>query len=117
VPETGQTKQLFNQERFVRMKRGARLINLGRGSAIDENALARALERGRLGGAALDVTENEPLPPESALWAAPNLFITPHTSAVSSRLWQRETELLVRLLEEWFAGKELSNRVDLAKGY
>jgi D-2-hydroxyacid dehydrogenase (NADP+) len=117
VPETGETKQLFNHERFARMKRGARLINLGRGSAIDEDALVRALESGTLGGAALDVTEKEPLPPESRLWAAPNLFITPHTSAVSSRLWQRETDLIVRLLEEWFGGKELSNRVDLARGY
>jgi len=117
VPETGETKQLFNRERLARMKRGARLINLGRGSAIDEDALVRALASGRLGGAALDVTEKEPLPPESALWTAPNLFITPHTSAVSGRLWQRETELVVRLLEEWFSGKELSNRVDLTKGY
>jgi phosphoglycerate dehydrogenase-like enzyme len=117
VPETGETKQLFNRERLTRMKRGARLINLGRGSAIDEDALVRALASGRLGGAALDVTEKEPLPPESALWTAPNLFITPHTSAVSGRLWQRETELMVRLLEEWFSGKELSNRVDLTKGY
>lgn len=117
VPETGETKQFFNSERLARMKRGARLINLGRGSAIDEDALVRALDSGRLGGAALDVTEKEPLPAESPLWTAPNLLITPHTSAVSGRLWQRETDLLVRLLEEWFGGKELSNRVDLTKGY
>ena len=117
VPETGETKHLFDEKRFSKMKRGARLINLGRGSAIDEAALARALERGLLGGAALDVTDSEPLPAESPLWNAPNLFITPHTSAISSRLWQRETDLIVHLLEQWFAGKELSNRVDLTKGY
>ena len=69
------------------------------------------------GGAALDVTEIEPLPGESPLWTAPNLFITPHTSAISSRLWQRETDLLVQLLERWFDGRELFNLVDLNKGY
>jgi phosphoglycerate dehydrogenase-like enzyme len=117
TPETGETKHLFDRERFAKMKRGARLINLGRGSIIDETALVRALETGQLGGAALDVTDVEPLPPDSPLWTAQNLFITPHTSAVSSRLWQRETDLLVHLLDQWFGGRELSNRVDLAKGY
>jgi phosphoglycerate dehydrogenase-like enzyme len=99
------------------MKPTARIVNLGRGSAIDEVALVRALERNALGGAALDVTTDEPLPPESPLWTAPNLFITPHTSALSSRLWQRETDLLVELLERWFAGRGLCNQVDLKKGY
>jgi phosphoglycerate dehydrogenase-like enzyme len=117
VPETGETKHLFDEKRISKMKRGARLINLGRGSAIDEAALVRALECGLLGGAALDVADAEPLPAESPLWNAPNLLITPHTSAISSRLWQRETDLIVHLLEQWFAGKELSNRVDLKKGY
>jgi phosphoglycerate dehydrogenase-like enzyme len=117
VPETAQTKNLMNGERFARMKRGVRLINLGRGSAIDDAALVRALESGQIGGAALDVAEIEPLPAESPLWTAPNLFITPHTSAISSRLWLRETELLVQLLERWFDGRELFNVVDLTKGY
>jgi phosphoglycerate dehydrogenase-like enzyme len=117
TPETGETKHLIHEKRLALMKRTARIINLGRGSAIDESALARALERGELGGAALDVATEEPLPAESPLWTAPNLFITPHTSAVSSRLWQRETDLLVQLLERWFDGRELFNRVDLTKGY
>ena len=117
VPETRETKQLFDADRLARMKRGARLINLGRGSAIDEAALVSALETGQLGGAALDVTETEPLSPESPLWSAPNLLITPHTSAISDRLWQRETDLLVQLLERWFDGRELFNVVDLSKGY
>jgi phosphoglycerate dehydrogenase-like enzyme len=117
TPETGDTKHLFDARRFAKMKRGARLINLGRGSALDEAALVRALESATLGGAALDVTDTEPLPAESPLWTAPNLLITPHTSAISSRLWQRETDVIVQLLERWFAGRELFNRVDLAKGY
>jgi phosphoglycerate dehydrogenase-like enzyme len=57
------------------------------------------------------------LPVDSPLWHAPNLFITPHTSAISERLWLRETELFLKLLDEWFNGKELSNRVDFARGY
>jgi len=63
------------------------------------------------------VTETEPLPPESPLWKASNLFITPHTSAISDRLWTRQTELLLDLLERWFDGRELFNRVDLKRGY
>ena len=99
------------------MKAGARLINVGRGSLLDESALISALETGTLAGAALDVTSVEPLPPESPLWKAPNLFITPHTSAVSDRLWHRESALLIELLERWFEGREMFNQVDLKRGY
>jgi len=117
APETAETKLLIGTAQIARMKRGARLINVGRGSLLDEAALLRALESGALGGAALDVAEKEPLPAESPLWKAPNLMITPHTSAVSDRLWERETSLLMELLERWFDGRELINRVDFARGY
>jgi phosphoglycerate dehydrogenase-like enzyme len=117
APETPETKHLIGTAQIARMKRGARLINVGRGSLLDEVALVRGLESGALGGAAIDVAETEPLPAESLLWKAPNLFITPHTSAVSDRLWVRETELLMELLERWFDGHELFNRVDFARGY
>lgn len=117
APETGETQQLMNAARLAKMKRGSRLINVGRGSLLDEAALARALDSGALGGAALDVTGIEPLPTESPLWKTPNLFITPHTSAVSDRLWHRQTSLLMDLLERWFDGRELLNRVDFARGY
>ncbi len=117
TPETSETRHLFGAAQIARMKPGARLINVGRGSLLDEAALIRALESGALGGAALDVTSVEPLPPESHLWKAPNLFITPHTSAVSDRLWHRETALLVDLLERWFDGREMFNQVDFARGY
>ena len=117
APETAETRQLFDKEQMARMKRGARLINVARGSLLDESALIAALQCGGLGGAALDVACSEPLPADSPLWKAPNLFLTPHVSGVSDRLWLRETDLLLRLLDEWFAGKELSNRVDLSRGY
>jgi phosphoglycerate dehydrogenase-like enzyme len=117
APETPDTKHLIGAAEISRMKASARLINLARGSLLEEGALLCALQQNRLGGAALDVTSVEPLPPDSPLWTAPRLFITPHTSAVSDRLWPRQTELLLQLLEKWFAGEELFNRVDFAKGY
>jgi phosphoglycerate dehydrogenase-like enzyme len=117
APETSETKRLIGAEQIARMKRGARLINIARGSLLDEAPLMNALQSGALGGAALDVTGMEPLPPQSPLWHTPNLFITPHASAISERLWLRETELFLKLLGEWFEGKPLSNRVDFQRGY
>jgi D-2-hydroxyacid dehydrogenase (NADP+) len=117
APETPHTHQLIGAREIMCMKRGARLINVARGSLLDQQALLRALESGQLAGAVLDVTTPEPLPPDSPLWHAPNLFITPHTSAVSDRLWLRQTSLLVDLLERWFDGRPLFNQVDLSRGY
>jgi len=117
APETSDTNHLIGAPQFARMKIGARLINVGRGSLLDEAALLQALETGALAGAALDVMQTEPLPADSPLWKAPNLFLTPHISAVSDRLWQRETALLMELLEHWFDGREMFNRVDFSRGY
>jgi len=117
APETAETKQLIGAAEIARMKRGARLINVGRGSVLEEAALVQALESGALGGAALDVAHTEPLPAESPLWKAPNLFITPHTSGVSDLLWDRQAAILIELLARWFDGRELFNRVDFARGY
>ena len=117
APETAETNSLIGAQQLAQMKRSARLINVGRGSLVDEVALISALESGALAGAALDVAQTEPLPATSPLWRTPNLFITPHTSALSDRLWPRETAMLVDLLERWFDGRELFNRVDFARGY
>jgi phosphoglycerate dehydrogenase-like enzyme len=117
APETSETNSLIGAQQLAQMKRTARLINVGRGSLVDEPALISALESGSLAGAAVDVAQTEPLPATSPLWRTPNLFITPHTSALSDRLWPRETAMLVDLLERWFDGRELFNRVDFARGY
>jgi len=117
APETESTKHLIGSEQIGRMKRGARLLNFGRGSILDEAALMAALESGQLIGAALDVAETEPLPATSPLWKARNLFITPHVSGISDRMWTRQSDLFLRLLDEWFEGRELPNRVDLTRGY
>lgn len=117
APETTETKKLIGAQELARMKRGARLLNVSRGTLLDEVSLLRALQQGHLAGAALDVTETEPLPPESPMWHAPRLFITPHTSAMSDRLWARQTEMLMDLLGRWFDGRDMYNLVDFDKGY
>lgn len=117
APETSQTKHLIGAAEFARMKPTARLINVARGSLLDQSALLAALQQNKIAGAALDVTDPEPLLSSDPLWQAPNLLITPHTSAISDRLWPRQTALLLDLLECWFAGRALFNQVDLRRGY
>ncbi len=78
LPRTPETDNLLNSQRFALMKEGTVLINAGRGNAIDQAALLEALQKGTLWGAAIDVTEPEPLPQGDPLWSAPNLLLTPH---------------------------------------
>jgi len=117
APETTETKHLIAAPELARMKPTARLINVARGSLLDQSALLAVLQQKKIAGAALDVTDPEPLPAADPLWHAPNLLITPHTSAISDRLWPRQTSLLLDLLELWFAGRDLFNQVDLNRGY
>jgi phosphoglycerate dehydrogenase-like enzyme len=117
APETPETRHLIGRAELARMKPSARVVNVSRGSLLDEMALVQALKEQRLGGAALDVTAIELLGPKSPLWKTPHLMITPHTSAVRGRLWKRQTENLAELLERCFGGRELFNRVDLSRGY
>jgi len=117
APETAETRGLIGVGELAQMKPGARIINVSRGTLLDEAGLILALQQGQLSGAALDVTETEPLPSESPLWKAPRVFITPHTSAMSDRLWERQTTVLMDLLGRWFDGREMFNQVDFEKGY
>jgi phosphoglycerate dehydrogenase-like enzyme len=117
APETPETRRLIGARQLAAMKPTATLINVARGSLVDEQALIECLERRGIAGAALDVTEREPLPPDSPLWSLPNVFLTPHISAVSEFLWDRQTELLLDNLRRWFSGEPLRNRVDLERGY
>ena len=117
APETPETRHLMNATRLARMKLSAYLINVARGSLVDEPALIAALRERRIAGAALDVTGEEPLPESSPLWIFENCFLTPHLSGASDALWERQTELLLDNLDRWFSGRELRNRVDLARGY
>jgi phosphoglycerate dehydrogenase-like enzyme len=117
APDTPATRTMIGEKQFAAMKPQAFLINMSRGLLVDEDALVKALKTRRIAGAALDVTEQEPLPSESPLWDLENVFITPHTSAATERLWERQKELLIGNLERWFAGAELINSVDMEKGY
>src|ERR1700683_1545672 len=117
APETNDTFHLIGTPEFAVMKKSAYLVNIARGSLIDEAAFAQALQARAIAGAAIDVASEEPLPPESLLWTCPNLLITPHLAAASIHLWQRQTELLIANLERWFDGRELLNQVDLTRGY
>jgi len=117
APDTPDSKRMIGVQELKTMKPTAYLLNIARGTLIDESALADALERNVIAGAALDVAEKEPLIAESPLWKLKNVFITPHTSSVSERLWPRQTELVLENLDRWFAGRELINKVDFAQGY
>ena len=117
APETPETYHLIGAQQLAAMKRTAFLVNMARGSLVDEAALIEALEQRAIAGAALDVAEEEPLPPESRLWSLENVFLTPHISAVSESLWDRQAQLLLENLDRWFSGCDLLNRVDLKRGY
>jgi phosphoglycerate dehydrogenase-like enzyme len=117
APETAETKQMIGERQLSLMKSSAFLVNVARGSLIDEAALVTALQRRAIAGAGLDVTAKEPLPSESPLWSLDNVLITPHTGGISIQLWEREGELLMDNLERWFGGKALRNQVDKKRGY
>ncbi|HKV29195.1 MAG TPA: D-2-hydroxyacid dehydrogenase [Candidatus Acidoferrales bacterium] len=117
APETVETRQMIGANEFALMKPEAYLINVARGTLVDEAALAAALRARTIAGAAIDVATEEPLLPQNPLWNLDNIFITPHVSAVSERLWARQADLLMENLERWFDGRELINRVDLQRGY
>ena len=117
APETPETHHFIGARQLRAMKPTAFLINVARGSLIDEAALIDTLRRRAIAGAALDVAEQEPLPPESPLWSLDNVFITPHISAVSEYLWDRQTELLLDNLDRWFSSRGLRNCVDKRRGY
>jgi phosphoglycerate dehydrogenase-like enzyme len=117
TPALPETERFFAAAQFAAMKKTAYFINIGRGVLVDNATLVAALREGRIGGASIDVAEVEPLPPDDPLWDAPNLFITPHLSAVSERLWHRHAALLFENLERYFAGRELLNVVDKQRGY
>ncbi len=104
-PLTAETFHLFNQEVLGWMKPGALLLNTARGSLVEENALIEALESGRLGGAALDVVEREPLPEDSPLLRAPRLLITPHSAWLTVECRRRIIETAVDNLAAFLAGQ------------
>jgi len=107
APANASTKHLVDAAFLAAMRSGSLLVNIGRGSVVDEAALLEALDRGPLGGAVLDVFETEPLPEDSPLWAHPKVVITPHNSALATARYRRQLELFSENLGRYRRGEPL----------
>lgn len=119
LPDTPETRNILSKERIDLLPADAYVVNVGRGTAVDEDALAESLEEGRLAGAALDVFKTEPLPENSRLWNTKNLLITPH---IAGNLTLEHTldvnvELFCENLLNYGRGLPLKNQIDRNKGY
>ena len=119
IPNTKATAHLIDMNRLKKMKKSAILINVGRGNAIVTDDLCKALNEGIIAGAAVDVTDPEPLPPENPLWDAPNMIITPHTSGQYHlpETFERIVRLAAENLKAYTTGQPLKSLVDFKAGY
>lgn len=119
LPDTKFTQKIINEKTLKLMKEDAVLINVGRGTAIDTEALCDSLEAGKLMGAALDVTDPEPLPKDHRLWQLENVVITPHCSGGNSLqdIIDNIMEISLKNLEAFLKSEKLDNIVDVTKGY
>ena len=119
LPGTPETAGLFDKNRLVAMKKGALLLNVGRGTAIDQDALIDALKSGHVGGFGTDVTTPEPLPEDSPLWTLPNVIITPHTSGGDSLVLTQDliVDKFARYLADYVACLPLAHVINPKIGY
>ena len=117
VPHTAETEGLIGAAELSVMRRGAVLVNIGRGKVVDEPGLIEALRSGQLGGAALDVFAQEPLPPDSPLWDMPNVLVNPHSASTADSENAKLTDLFRENLRRYLAGQPLLNVFDRERGY
>ena len=117
LPPTPRTVGLFSRELLGAMKPSAYFINVSRGVLADTDALTEALSNGRIAGAALDVTDPEPLPDGHPLWTLDNVILTPHASCVCDDIQDRKLELFLQILERHKAKRPLPNQVNFMLGY
>ena len=121
LPHTPETVRLLNEERLRKMKKDAVLVNGGRGSLIDQQALCRLLDEGWFWGVGLEVTYPEPLPAEDPLWDAPRVIITPHAAGNSfgpgSQLERKIWQFIIENVAGYLRGETPKNRVDFTAGY
>ena len=112
APHTPETVKLFGRAQFRQMKPSGYLINIGRGAIVDLGDLVAALRAGELAGAGLDVYETEPLPADHALWAMPNVILTPHVAGASPRIAERHLHVLLDNVGRFARSEPLTNLVD-----
>jgi phosphoglycerate dehydrogenase-like enzyme len=112
VPHTPETEHLIGAGQLARMRSDAYLVNVARGSVVDEPALVDALRRHAIAGAALDVFAEEPLPSSSPLWTLPNVIVTPHVAGATPHYFERALALFVENLARYRRGEALRNLVD-----
>lgn len=117
IPYTNETHHLLNEDKMDKMKTGSVLINISRGSIIDERALIKKITEEKFMGVALDVFEKEPLPEDSPLWNFSNVYISPHNSWISEMRNERRFNKIYDNMSRYINGKELMNVVDLNRGY
>lgn len=117
LPLTEQTRKFIGAHELSAMKPNAYLVNIGRGGVIDESAMAEALKAGRIGGAGLDVFEQEPLEASSPLWELENVILTPHMSGANRGYMDKACELFVENLKRFTSNRPLLNIVDPNLGY
>ncbi|MFC0590640.1 D-2-hydroxyacid dehydrogenase [Novosphingobium aquiterrae] len=119
VPATAETEDMIGIAELAAMKPGAVLVNVARGSVIDQDALVAALNESRIGGALLDVTTPEPLPEDHPLWTLDNVQVSMHLSGRGpmDRMFARAAERFLVNLERWHGGEPVAPQVDLARGY
>jgi phosphoglycerate dehydrogenase-like enzyme len=111
LPENDETRNYVNARRISCFKPGARFYNVGRGPTVDQDALIRGLESGRVGAAYLDVMVPEPLPPGNPLWSAPNCFITPHTAGGRNNVNLELVRHFLANLQAFETGGQMTDRV------
>ena len=117
APATAATTHLVDAAALARMKEAAWIVNVARGSLIDTDALVAALANGAIGGAALDVTDPEPLPDGHPLWSLPNAIVTPHVANPESRLTAQLADHVSANVERFAAGRPLLAPIDTMHGY
>ena len=117
LPATDATRGLIGPAELAAMRADAILINIGRGTTVQTDALVSALRERRIRGAGLDVTDPEPLPSEHPLWTVPNVIITPHFSGGRPDYYQRAVAIFTDNLRRYAAGEALRNVVDVHEGY
>ena len=117
LPLTSGSHHLIGEAQLRSMKPNAVIVNIARGAVIDQKALVRALKEGWIAGAAVDVTDPEPLPSEDELWTLPNVMITPHVSGSTPRYLERAVDVFCDNLRRYVAGQALRNVVDVERGY